>query len=107
MERAIAEIGEVGYSGVEMFDGNLIDYASRPRDLRAALRPGRRQLSRLLRPNFIFREVLDQELARIARVAGFAESEMGALHLIIDSSEKRHFRGPASRRPRPSRRGPG
>ena len=29
MERAIREIGEAGYTGTELFDGNLLDYDGR------------------------------------------------------------------------------
>ena len=36
MDRAIAQIGEVGYSGVELFDGNLLDYDGRRDALRGS-----------------------------------------------------------------------
>ena len=89
MERAIAEIGEAGYSGVEVFDGNLLDYADRPRELRLALdRAGVQLVAVYSGANFIFRDTLDQELARIARVAD-AASEMGALHLVVGGGAKR------------------
>ena len=32
--QAIAEIGEVGYQGTEMFDGNVADFAERPDELK-------------------------------------------------------------------------
>jgi sugar phosphate isomerase/epimerase len=37
MERAISDIAAAGYEGVELFDGNLTDYADRPSELRDAL----------------------------------------------------------------------
>ena len=40
MGRAIAEIGEVGYTGVELFDGNFLDYESNPAELRGILGGG-------------------------------------------------------------------
>lgn len=89
MERAIAEIGEVGYSGVELFDGNLLDYAERANDLRAVLDgAGVRLLAVYSGGNFIFKEILDQELARIARAAD-AAAELGAEHLVVGGGAKR------------------
>src|SRR5271155_851795 len=62
MERAIAEIGEVGYSGVELFDGNLLDHAGRANDLRAVLEGASVKLLAVYSGgNFIFKEILDQE----------------------------------------------
>ena len=37
MDRAIADIASLGYEGVEMFDGNVADYADRPDQLRDML----------------------------------------------------------------------
>ena len=37
MARAISEIGAVGYDGVELFDGNLLDYEDRKADFRSLL----------------------------------------------------------------------
>ena len=34
MERAITDIGACGYEGVELFDGNLLDYEGRFKDLK-------------------------------------------------------------------------
>jgi inosose dehydratase len=89
MERAIAEIGEAGYSGVELFDGNLLDYAGRFGDLRATLNnSGVKLLAAYSGANFIFADVLDQELARITRAAD-AAAEMGAEHLVVGGGAKR------------------
>ena len=37
MEKAIMEIAEAGYTGTEFFDGNLLDYEDRLKDLTRAL----------------------------------------------------------------------
>ena len=37
MERAVLEIASLGYEGVEMFDGNVHDFADRPEELSALL----------------------------------------------------------------------
>ena len=89
MERAIAEIGEVGYSGVELFDGNLLDHAGRANDLRAVLEGASVKLLAVYSGgNFIFKEILDQELARITRAAD-AAAELGAEHLVVGGGAKR------------------
>src|SRR5271156_2198971 len=73
MGRAIAEIGEVGYDGVELFDGNLLDYDANPAALRASLAgAGVKLVAVYSGANFIFPDVLAEELARIRRVAAAA-----------------------------------
>ena len=63
MDRAIAEIGALGYEGVEMFDGNVADYASRPDDLKNLLAAaGVELVSVYTGGNFIYEEILSEEL---------------------------------------------
>jgi inosose dehydratase len=89
IERAIAEIGLLGYSGVELFDGNLLDYDGRPGALRSALSAaGVKLLAAYSGANFIFPDILDQELARITRVAD-AAADFGAEHLVVGGGAKR------------------
>lgn len=89
MERAIAEIGALGYAGVELFDGNLLDYDGRRSALRSALSAaGVKLLAAYSGANFIFPDILDQELARITRVAD-AAAECGAEHLVVGGGAKR------------------
>lgn len=87
--RAIGEIAEVGYDGVELFDGNLMDYAGRVGDLRRLLADARVKLVSVYSgANFIFDDILDEELARIRRVAAVA-AESGAEHLVVGGGAKR------------------
>jgi inosose dehydratase len=89
MERAIAEIGSLGYAGVELFDGNLLDCHGRRSVFGAALSSaGVRLVATYCGANFIFAEVLDQELARIARAAD-AAADLGAEHLVVGGGAKR------------------
>ena len=89
MERAIAEIGALGYAGVELFDGNLLDYNGRRSALRSTLSAaGVKLLAAYSGANFIFADILDQELARIARVAD-AAAEFGVEHLVVGGGAKR------------------
>ena len=46
--RAIAEIGAAGYQGVELFDGNVLDYPGGAKALRGEAGRGRRQTGRCL-----------------------------------------------------------
>ncbi|RWI36093.1 sugar phosphate isomerase/epimerase [Mesorhizobium sp.] len=89
MERAIREIGEAGYAGVELFDGNLLDYDGRFGDLRNVLRQsGVVLVAAYSGANFIFGDILDEELARIERVAA-AAAELEAEHLVVGGGAKR------------------
>jgi len=89
MGRAIAEIGATGYQGVELFDGNLLDYADRRDELRLLLsRAGVQLVAAYSGANFIFPDVLPQELARIERVAEVA-ADLGAEHLVVGGGAKR------------------
>ena len=89
MDRAIAEIGEVGYSGVELFDGNLLDYDGRRDALRATLAAaGVKLLAAYSGANFIYPDILEAELARIARAAD-AAADLGAEHLVVGGGAKR------------------
>ncbi|HLJ70196.1 MAG TPA: sugar phosphate isomerase/epimerase [Roseiarcus sp.] len=89
MGRAIAEIGAVGYEGVELFDGNLLDYDGRRSDLGGALdRAGLKLVAVYCGANFIFPDILAEELARITRAAE-AAAAFGAEHLVVGGGAKR------------------
>ena len=89
IERAIREIAEAGYTGTELFDGNLLDYEGRYIDLSAVLQSaGIKLVGVYSGANFIFEEILVEELARIRRVAE-AAAKMGAEHLVVGGGAKR------------------
>ncbi len=89
MERAIREIGAAGYTGTELFDGNLLDYEGRYGELRNALeQSGVVLVAGYSGANFIFDDILGEELARIERAAG-AAAELGAEHLVVGGGAKR------------------
>jgi inosose dehydratase len=89
IERAIREIGAAGYAGVELFDGNLLDYADRQSVLKSVLADaGVRLIAVYSGANFIFDDILGEELARIEKAARFA-AEFGALHLVVGGGAKR------------------
>ena len=89
MGQAIAQIGAAGYRGVELFDGNLLDYPGGAAALKAALAEAGVQLvAAYSGANFIFPDILDQELGRIARVAD-AAAALSAEHLVVGGGAKR------------------
>ena len=73
MPHAIREIGAAGYEGVELFDGNLVEHADRPDELRAALaEAGQTLVSVYTGANFIYADSLPDEMHRIRRAAELA-----------------------------------
>lgn len=87
MDRACAEIAAAGYTGVELFDGNLMDYSAA--NFRGLLtNNGLTLVAAYSGANFIFDDILPEELARITRVADRA-AELGAPHLVVGGGAKR------------------
>lgn len=87
MRRAFADIAAAGYEGVELFDGNLLDFSVA--EMRSLLADhGLCLVAAYTGGNFIFEDCLADELARVARVADHAAS-MGALHLVVGGGARR------------------
>ena len=87
MDRAFAEIAAAGYEGVEVFDGNLLDHSAAAfRSLLA--KSGLELVAAYAGGNFIFDDILPEELARVTRAADRA-AELGATHLVVGGGAKR------------------
>jgi inosose dehydratase len=87
--KAIADIGEVGYQGTEMFDGNVADFADRPDELTGALAAaGLELVSVYTGANFIYADVLPDELHRVRRAAQLA-AQFGAKRLVVGGGARR------------------
>jgi inosose dehydratase len=87
MKRALADIAAAGYSGVELFDGNLLDASAA--DMRALLADnGLTLVAAYSGGNFIFDDILPEELARIVRAADRA-AELGAPHFVVGGGATR------------------
>jgi inosose dehydratase len=87
--RAIAEIGQAGYQAIEVFDGNLVQYEGKIDELRTSLNDsGVSLLAVYSGGNFIFPEILPEELWRIRKAADLA-AELGAEHLVVGGGAKR------------------
>jgi inosose dehydratase len=89
MEVAIRDIAAAGYEAVEMFDGNLLDHEADPKGLERILAAnGVQLLATYAGGNFIFDDILPEELARIERGARLAAA-LGAEHLVVGGGAKR------------------
>jgi inosose dehydratase len=89
MEQAVRDIAAAGYAGTEMFDGNLARYADRPDDLRALLADAEVELvSVYTGANFIYADILPDELHRVERAAELAAS-FGAGRLVVGGGARR------------------
>jgi inosose dehydratase len=87
MDRACADIAAAGYAGVEMFDGNLLDRSAA--EMRKMLADnGLELVASYAGGNFIFDDILPEELARVTRAADRA-AELGAPHLVVGGGAKR------------------
>jgi len=89
METAVRDIAAAGYEGTEMFDGNLVEYADRPEELRELLaESGVKLVSVYSGANFIFADILPEELHRINRAAELAAT-FGAERLVVGGGARR------------------
>lgn len=87
MAQAFADIAAAGYAGVELFDGNLLDYSAA--DFRALLSDnGLELVAAYSGGNFIFDDILEEELERVRRAADRI-AEIGAPHLVVGGGAKR------------------
>jgi inosose dehydratase len=88
-EHALRDIATAGYEGVELFDGNLMQYADSAAEFRALLDNGRLSLVAVYSgANFIFADVLPEELWRIENAARVG-SELGAEFLVVGGGAQR------------------
>lgn len=88
-EAAVRDIAAAGYTGVEMFDGNLRAYEDRPDDLRRLLDDAAVSLvAAYTGANFVYRDILDDEFWRIEKAATLAAS-FGASTLVVGGGAQR------------------
>ncbi len=87
MEQAFRDIAAAGYSGTELFDGNLVDLGpQRVRDLLAET--GLSLVSVYTGANFIYDEILPDELHRVQRACELARTA-GAQRLVVGGGARR------------------
>lgn len=89
VEKAIDQIAEAGYSGFEVFDGNLMDYEGDLGRLQTVTERADVELLAVYSGgNFIFGETLTEELWRIRRVTALA-GQAGATILVVGGGAQR------------------
>jgi inosose dehydratase len=89
MRDAVQDIASVGYEGVEMFDGNLVEYADKPEELKEILTNSGVSLTSVYTgANFIYADILPDEMHRIHRAAELAAS-FGAERLVVGGGARR------------------
>ena len=89
MHRALRDIAAAGYEGVEMFDGNVADFAERPDQLHALLaETGLTLVGVYTGANFVYDDALPDELYRVRRAAELART-FGAEQLVVGGGARR------------------
>ena len=82
-EEALRDISDAGYEGFELFDGNLVNYGDRTDELRGLMDDlGLQMVAVYSGANFIYPEILEEELSRIEHAAELA-AQLGAVHLVV------------------------
>jgi inosose dehydratase len=85
----LAEVEAAGYQGVELFDGNLGEFAAAPARLRDGLEEhGLSLVGVYSGANFVFRDILGEELWRVRQACEWAAG-YGAEHLVVGGGAKR------------------
>lgn len=91
---ALRDIAAAGYTGTELFDGNLLEFVDEPRRLTDLLEEtGLALVSVYTGANFVFDDIVDEEFAKIERAASMA-SAFGAKRLVVGGGAQR-TNGPA------------
>jgi inosose dehydratase len=86
---AMGEAAGAGYAGVEVFDGDLAEYADDIGPLRESLdEHGLALIGVYSGANLVFPEILSEELWRIRRACQWA-SDLGAEHLVVGGGAQR------------------
>jgi inosose dehydratase len=89
MEEAVRDIAAAGYTGTEMFDGNLAAYADRPDELRGLLAEnGVELVSVYTGAGFVYPDVLPDELDKVRRACELAAT-FGAERLVVGGGARR------------------
>ncbi len=89
MKQAIADIAAEGYQGVEMFDGNVNDFADDPDELRQELRDhGQRLVGVYTGANFVFDEIIEDEMWRVSKAIDLAAT-FDAQSIVVGGGAQR------------------
>ena len=82
-EEALEDIKAAGYEGFELFDGNLMQYKGKEEEFKRLIEKHSLDFIGVYTGgNFIFPDILEDELEKIEEVAALA-SALGAEHLVV------------------------
>ncbi len=85
----LREVAAAGYEGVELFDGNVAEFADDLGELRAGLdAAGLALVGVYSGANLVYPEILGEELWRIRQASRWA-AELGAEHLVVGGGAQR------------------
>lgn len=88
--KAIKEIAQAGYEQIEIFDGNLLAYENREDDFLKLLKDNKVSLLAVYcAGNFIYDDILPEELFRIKKAAAFAK-KFGATQIALGGGATRY-----------------
>jgi inosose dehydratase len=88
-EKALEDIASVGFTGIEIFDGNLLEYEHKPEVFKGLLAKHNLTLvSVYTGANFIYDEILDDEFHKISKAIELAK-QFGAINLIVGGGAQR------------------
>ncbi|GAB13575.1 putative inositol catabolism protein [Arthrobacter globiformis NBRC 12137] len=91
---AFRDIAAAGYTGTEVFDGNLLEFVDEPQSFTHLLEEtGLTLVSVYTGANFIFDDIVNEEMAKIEKAAAMAAT-FGAQRLVIGGGAQRAH-GPA------------
>ena len=90
LTEVIPQIGKAGFDSVEIFDGNLLEYEGKKSELENLLKSsGTTLMGSYVAGNFIYDEILPEELFRIEKAASFAAT-LGAKFLTVGGGATRY-----------------
>lgn len=82
-EEALRDISGAGYEGFELFEGNLVQYTGREAEFEELIQRLKLELvAAYAGANFIYPEILGEELSKLEGVARLA-ARLGASHLVL------------------------
>ena len=82
-EEALKDIGNLGYKGFEIFDGNLMQFADKKEEFKKLIEKNNLEFIGVYSgANFIYPGILDEELYKIREVVKLA-SELGGTYLVL------------------------
>tara|TARA_A100001011_G_C14083867_1_gene745676 strand:- start:73 stop:894 length:822 start_codon:yes stop_codon:yes gene_type:complete len=89
LEDPLTDIAKAGYTGIEIFDGNLFEYKDRLSELKKMLsNSGLKLIASYSGGNLIFNDILNEEIDKIKKSIDISK-ELGAIHFVVGGGAKK------------------